>query len=78
MHASPMHASPMHASPMHSGSARSGLDQVVNRTNPAVAAHAAGVRPQAGHLNRGTRRSEVGTRRTDDTRLSQSRTALED
>jgi hypothetical protein len=55
-----------------------GLAQVVNRPTPAAAAHPADVRPHVNHLNRGPRREEVGTRRTDDIKRLQARTALED
>jgi hypothetical protein len=77
-HSGPAHSGPAHSGPAHSEPAHSGLDQVVNRPNPAAPAHPAAVRPQVGHLNRGTRRDEAGIRRTDDIRLLQSRTALED
>jgi hypothetical protein len=55
-----------------------GHAQVVNRPTPAAAAHPADVRPHLNHLNRGPRREEVGTRRTDDIKRLQARTALED
>jgi hypothetical protein len=55
-----------------------GHAQVVNRPTPAAAAHPADVRPHVNHLNRGPRREEVGTRRTDDIKRLQARTALED
>jgi glycosyltransferase involved in cell wall biosynthesis len=55
-----------------------GLAKVVNRQTPVAAAHPADVRPHVNHLNRGPRREEVGTRRTDDIKRLQARTALED
>jgi glycosyltransferase involved in cell wall biosynthesis len=55
-----------------------GLAQVVNRPTPAAAAHPADVRPHVNHLNRGPRREEVGTRRTDDIKRLQARAAFED
>jgi glycosyltransferase involved in cell wall biosynthesis len=42
------------------------LGTVVNGATPASSAHPADPRPQAVHLNRATRRDEVGTRRTGD------------
>jgi glycosyltransferase involved in cell wall biosynthesis len=59
------------------GGASRGLAQVVNHT-PASTAHPADPRPQATHLNRATRRDEVGTRRTDDIKALRTPTALED
>jgi glycosyltransferase involved in cell wall biosynthesis len=59
-------------------SAAIGLAKVVNRPTPAAAAHPADVRPHVNHLNRGPRREEVGTRRTDDIKRLQARTAHED
>jgi glycosyltransferase involved in cell wall biosynthesis len=55
-----------------------GLAQVVNRPTPAAAAHPADVRPHLNHLNRGARRDEIGTRRTDDIKRLQARAAFED
>jgi glycosyltransferase involved in cell wall biosynthesis len=54
-----------------------GTSKVVNRY-PATAAHPTDPRQHAGHLNRGTRRDEIGNRRTEDIRLLQARTAVED
>jgi glycosyltransferase involved in cell wall biosynthesis len=54
-----------------------GLSPVVNRT-PASTAHPADPRPQSSHLNRSSRRDEVGTRRTDDIKVRRTSAALED
>jgi glycosyltransferase involved in cell wall biosynthesis len=53
-------------------------DQVVHRPTRAASAHPTDVRPHVTHLNRGPRREDVGTRRTDDIKALQARAALED
>jgi len=62
--------------PAATGRVATGLDRAVNRAVP-VNAHPADVRPHHTHLNRAHRRDDVGTRRTDDIKTLQARTAFE-
>jgi glycosyltransferase involved in cell wall biosynthesis len=65
-------ATPANTSPAHA------LTKSVNRAPAAGTTPATDPRQHVAHLNRGTRRDEVGTRRTDDIRLLQSRSSRED
>ncbi|MEU4219118.1 glycosyltransferase family 2 protein [Actinoplanes sp. NPDC026623] len=64
-------ARPANTAPVHA------LNKVVNRPPATGATPPAGPRHVA-HLNRGARRDEVGTRRTDDIKALQARTTRED
>jgi hypothetical protein len=77
-HTGPAHSAPAHTTPAHSGPARTAPAYNGLAVNRAVPARPADARPHLTRLNRGTRRDEVGTRRTDDIRLLQSRATLED
>jgi glycosyltransferase involved in cell wall biosynthesis len=65
-------ATPANTAPMHA------LNKVVNRPPVAGVAPAGDPRQHVAHLNRGLRRDDVGTRRTDDIKALQSRATRED
>lgn len=65
-------ATPSNTAPAHA------LNKVVNRPPAAGVTPAADSRQHVAHLNRGLRRDEVGTRRTDDIKALQARSTRED
>ncbi|WP_433717438.1 glycosyltransferase family 2 protein [Actinoplanes sp. CA-051413] len=65
-------ATPATTTPVHA------LNKVVNRPPVAGVAPAGDPRQHVAHLNRGLRRDDVGTRRTDDIKALQSRATRED
>ena len=65
-------ATPANTAPMHA------LNKVVNRPPVAGVTPAGDPRQHVAHLNRGLRRDDVGTRRTDDIKALQSRATRED
>jgi hypothetical protein len=65
-------ATPANTAPVHA------LNKVVNRPPVAGVTPAGDPRQHVAHLNRGLRRDDVGTRRTDDIKALQSRATSED